>query len=436
MARVNEGLPPPIKPNRRQEMRFALRALEERNYRLLFWPQTLSLCGTWMQNTAQGWLIYRLSDSPGWLGTITFLTLFPIFFLSLWAGVVGDRHPRKWILWLVNAAAGIQAFALGYLTLTGHISVHLIALFATFLGILNSFEIPNRQAFVLDLVTREKLPSAVALNSTAFNIARLVGPLMAGVLIPWKGEGICFVLNSLTYLPILFSLFFLQVPGPSDHHRGIGLWVSLKGGVRYALASPELRPALLLVAFASFSGVWFPAFLPVFAESLATPGARLDEPMVLGILVASVAMGSLLGAYSVAKKTDGRQMGRRVVLGAFALTLGMPLFAMVHHLILAVPVLAGLGFSMVTLNVGTNTLVQTVTPDELRGRISSVYTVAFLGIGPVGALAAGFAAENVGISKVLIYSGLMGFLLILAPARGVFRSRAVSRPAQSPGTFE
>ena len=384
----------------RDGFRFALRALENRNYRLLFWPQGLSMSGTWMQHTAQGWLVYRLSNSPGWLGLITFLTLFPIFVFSLWAGAMGDRHPRRWILWTANLIAAVQAIALGILTLTGTISVPQIACFALVLGIVNAFEIPNRQAFVLDLVSRSKLTSAVALNSTAFNTARLAGPLLAGVLIPWKGEGICFVLNALTYLPVLIALPLLHLSPRKKQEHDHSLWQSLKYGLAYVCSSTDMKSVLLLLAWASLCGVWFPSFLPVFASDIYAGG-----PFTLGMMLASVAMGSLLGAYALAKRSNIHGLGTRTALGALAFSIGLVLLANLRILPLALLVLLFLGFSMVTLNVGTNTIIQTLAPDELRGRISSVYTVSLLGIGPVGALSAGCAAEWIGVPAVMSVGG-------------------------------
>lgn len=386
-------------------MRFALRALDNRNYRIFFWPQALSLCGTWMQHTAQGWLVYRLSNSPGWLGSITFLTLFPIFIFSLWAGVMGDRHPRRWILWTANAIAAVQAIVLGVLTLTGTISVQQIAAFALILGIVNAFEIPNRQAFVLDLVSRSKLPSAVALNSTAFNLARLAGPLLAGVLIPWKGEGICFLVNGLTYLPVLVALPLLRLAPKDEVRDGQNMWQSLKSGLAYVFSSTDMRSILLLLASTSLCGVWFPSYLPVFARDLHGGG-----PIILGMMLASVAAGSLLGAYALAKRSNIHGLGGRTALGALAFSVGLVLFANTPLLSAALIVLLSLGFCMVTLNVGTNTIVQTLAPDELRGRISSVYTVSLLGIGPLGALSAGFAAEMIGVPAVTSVGGIGCFL--------------------------
>jgi MFS family permease len=354
-----------------------------------------------MQHTAQGWLVYRLSGSTTWLGFITFLTLFPIFLLGLWAGAVGDRHPRKPIVWAVNAAAAIQAILLGTLALTGNLTLPLLAVLALSLGVLNAFEIPNRQAFVVDLVPANTLPSAMALNSSAFNLARLIGPLLGGLLISWKGEAVCFLLNALTYAPVLVGLAWTRPPTLIREARNGNLWRSLCEGLSHLSNRPHFRSALALVATTSFFGIWFPSFLPAIAKDTHGGG-----PFTLGLMLSSVGLGSLIGAFRLASLSDTMGLGRRAGLGAIGFSVGLVGFPHLSSLILSMAVLFGMGYAMVTVNVGVNTLTQTLAPMELRGRIASVYTVSLLGVGPVGALLAGALADWVGLPLVLTSGGL------------------------------
>jgi len=403
---------------------FAFRALRNRDYRLLFFPQTLSLCGFWMQHTAQAWLVYRLSDSPGWLGAITFCTLFPIFVFSLWAGVLGDKYSRRWILWVVNLGAMMQALVLAGLTLGGVVTIEWIACLALLQGILSAFEIPARQAIVLDIVSRDTLPSAIALNSSSFNIARLVGPLLAGFMIGFWGEGICFLINALTYPAALVALLLLKTNPSTQVEESGSHWDSLLVGLAYVRKSSDLKSLLLLMGGMSLFGIWFMTFMPVFARDVYQGG-----PDVLGQMIGAVAFGALLGAFLLGHRDHIFGLGKWITGGALGLSAGIVVFPNLDSYIPALVVLFLMGLAMVIHNVGITTMIQTLAPDRMRSRIASVSTFAFLGVGPIGALAAGLVAEKIGAPAMMTGAGV-GCLMVAVFLGGAVKSIQAKGPDQ------
>jgi len=396
------GLMRTRKKKLREDIRFALRAFESRNYRALFWPQAVATCGTWIQHTALGWLVYRLTGSPAWLGAITFLNLFPVFVLSLWAGVIGDRYPRQKILWLTNSGSVGLSVLLAYLLLTHELTVGRIAMLALLQGFLNAIEIPTRQAFFLDLVSHSNLQSAVALNSTTFNLTRLIGPMIAGFAIDLRDESLCFGFNAILRIPILMVIPFLFVDPPTlDRENNGSLWSDLKSGLRYVRGSSDLTALVRMIAGLSFLGVWFPSYLPAVAKDILGGG-----PRVLGCLYAAVGFGSFIGAYFLARSGSPEKTGPRVASASLVFSIGLVLFSRVGSMTPALLLLFLLGITLTTQNVGANTLIQLLSPDALRGRITSVYTVAMLGVGPVGVLLAGAMAEWIGVDSILGLSGI------------------------------
>ncbi len=386
----------------REDIRFALRAFESRNFRKLFWPQSIATCGNWMQHTALGWLVYRMTGSPAWLGAITFFSLFPIFILSLWAGVLGDRYPRQRILWMTHFGSVGISLLLAYLLITNELTIERIAFLAIAQGILNAVEIPTRQAFVLDLVSQSSLQSAVALNSTIFNLTRLVGPLVAGLLIDFKDESLCFGLNILLRFPILAVIPFLSfAPIPELREGKWNLWKDLKLGLRHVQGSKDLTALVQMIAGLSFLGVWFPTYLPAVAKDILDGG-----PLVLGYLYGAMGSGSLVGAYLLARSGSPQKTGSRVAIASLLFSSGLILFSRVASLVPALVLLFFLGLFLTTQNVGANSLVQLLSPDELRGRITSVYTVSMLGVGPVGVLLAGAVAEWLNVGATLTLAGV------------------------------
>lgn len=409
--------PMPPKKTLRDDLRFAFRAFESRNYRVLFWPQSISTCGAWMQHTALGWLVYRLTGSPAWLGAITFFTLFPIFVLSLWAGVFGDRYPRQRILWLTNFGSLCLSGVLAWLTFAGLVTPERMALIALCQGLLNAIEIPTRQAFVLDLVSHANLQSAVALNSSIFNLARLLGPMAAGFAIDFSGEALCFAVGALLRLPILSVIPFLSVDEHDSREEVRGnLWADLKMGLRYVRISRDLSALIQMIASLSLLGIWFPSFLPAVAKDVIGGG-----PMALGLLYGAAGAGSFVGAYLLARSDSPEKTGPRVARASIAFSAGLLLFSRMTTLGAALAVLFFLGLATVVQNVGANTLVQLLSPRAMRGRITSVYTVALLGVGPVGVLIAGAAAEGVGVPSTLAVAGCGCLIVSLFFARDVAR---------------
>jgi MFS family permease len=403
------------------------RALRHRDFRLLWAGQLVSLSGTWMQSVAQGWLVLRLSDSAFLLGLVGFCSYAPVLALSLLGGVAADRLPRRRALLVTQAAAMLQATALAVLALTGTIQVWHVAVLAALLGTVTAFDIPIRQALLQDLVGREDLANAIALNSTAFNTARLLGPAAAGFLIAAWGEAACFVLNALSFFAVLLGLAAMkappQAPGPA------GPWLAdLRAGLGYAAASAPVRTVLLLVAVSSAFGMSYSILMPAFARDVLGVGST-----GLGLLMGASGVGSLAGALALASRRRVSRP-RRVVAAAmtlFGLTLVAFSFSRSYGLSLAL--LAGVGASMIVQMATSNTFLQLTSPAEVRGRVVSLYTFCFVGMAPFGALLSGFLARALGVPAAV---GLGGAVCALAGVVYGSRLRAAERlrrAAAAPG---
>ncbi|WP_297528077.1 MFS transporter [Thiohalobacter sp.] len=391
------------------------RSLRHRNYRLYFLGQLVSLHGTWMQNLAQAWLVYRLTESSFMLGLVGFLSLAPVLLFGLLGGAVADHLPRRRLFVWAQALAALQALALGMLTLAGTIEVGHILLLATLLGLVHAIEIPARHALVAELVPRQDLPNAVALNSATFNLARSLGPVTAGWLVGLVGEGWVFVINAASFLFVIAALLRTDLADdrPAGLRRG-----GVLDGLRLAWRTDALRRPLLLVGAVALFANPYLVLMPVFAREVF--GGAAEQ---LGLLVGAAGLGALLGALRLARREGTDGLEGMIGLAGLSLGAALLLFSRTPVLVLALPVLALVGFSLTSLVAATNTFLQLHAPDALRGRVMSLFSVIFIGLSPLGNLLAGSIAEGLGVRLTAAVLGLV----VLAAAIG-FRRAMRARP--------
>ena len=388
--------------------------MQHRNYRLFFLGQLVSLIGTWMQSVAQAWLVYRLTGSAVLLGTVGFASQIPVFLLSPLGGVVADRRDRRRVLLATQAVAMVLALTLALLTLSGRIEVWQVLTLAALLGVTNGFDIPARQAFVVELVGRQDLVNAIALNSSMFNGARIVGPAVAGVLVAAVGEGWCFLANGVSYVAVLASLAALRLPprAAPAADRASPLAQILEGW-RFVTRTAPIRALLLLLGLVSLTGMPYAVLMPVMAEDVLHAGAS-----GLGLLMGSSGLGALAGALVLARRTSLRGLGTWVAWAALAFGAALIVFSFSRHFWLSVVLLLPVGFAMMLQMASSNTLIQSMVPDELRGRVMSAYSMMFMGMAPVGALLAGTLAETLGAPATIAIGGVICIVGAL-----IFRSR-------------
>ncbi|HSK18768.1 MAG TPA: MFS transporter [Longimicrobiales bacterium] len=392
-------MPPP--DDNRSRFALALRALRHRNFRLFTMGQSLSLIGTWMQQVAIGWLVYRLTGSAFLLGLVGFVAQGPGFVLAPFAGELADRYSRHRIVIITQMVMMVQALVLGTLVLTDHVTVGWILVLMGVLGAATGFDIPARQSFLIEMVgDREDLPNAIALNSSIFNAARLVGPAAAGFAIAAVGEGWVILLNGVSYIFVLAGLFAMRLK-PRPRHRGRGAVLRrVREGFRYAYGFQPIRAILGLVAFVSLVAVPFSILLPVVATDVLGGG-----PQTLGILMAAMGFGALSGALFLASRRTVVGLGRLIVISATLFGTSLVLFSFARTLTVALPLLVLAGFGMMTQMASSNTVLQTLVDDDKRGRVMSLYTMAFTGTAPLGSLLIGWVAARVGAPAAIGIGG-------------------------------
>jgi MFS family permease len=378
------------------------RSLRHRNYRLFFAGQLVSLIGTWMQSVAQSWLVYRLTGSTVLLGTVGFCGQIPVFLLAPLGGTVADRHNRQKIVIATQAASMILAAVLAGLTFTGWVRPWHIMVLASLLGLVNAFDIPARQSFVPELVAREDLPNAIALNSSMFNGARVMGPALAGMLVAAVGEAWCFLGNAVSYIAVIIGLLLITPP-PKQRAapKGSPLEHMLEG-FRFIAATVPIRLILTLLGVMSLVGTPYTVLMPVFAGEVLHGGAS-----TMGWLMSSTGVGALTGALLLARRKGFRGMGRLIGIAATAFGISLILFSLSRSVYLSMLLLFPVGFSMITQMASSNTMVQAMVPDHLRGRVMSVYSMMFMGMAPFGSLIAGSTARAIGAPGVVMMGGIV-----------------------------
>lgn len=384
-------------------LRVIWRALDHRNFALFFAGQGISLCGTWMQSLAQSWLVYRLTGSPFLLGLVGFVGQAPVLAFGLFGGLLADRWPRRRLMVTTQALSMLQAALLAGLTLSGRITVGWILALAALLGTINALDMPVRQSLVADLVPRSDLPSAIGLNSSAFNVARILGPSIAGIIVAAAGEGLCFLLNAASFLVVIACLLAIRIPARerTDLKSVLGPTSLLAEGLRYAWQTPHVRALLTLIAVLSLTAMPYAVVLPVYAGEILKTG-----PGGLGALMATTGVGALIGALQIARRGSIRGLG--TVIAKAAALFGLSLLALAASTSFWPSLLAiiGVGYGMVTSMAGTNTLLQSLVPDSLRGRVMSLYTIVFLGLAPFGSLLAGTVATHIGTPLTIALGGI------------------------------
>lgn len=384
-------------------VKLVLRALRHRNYRLFFIGQGTSLVGTWMQQVAVSWLVYRMTNSAFLLGVIGFATQISTCVMALFAGVLADKRNRRNILIATQTLSLLQALVLAMLVFAGNISFwHIIAL-SIFIGLVNGFDIPTRQAFVYELVDRkEDLPNAIALNSMIFNGARLAGPAIAGILIAAVGEGVCFLINAVSFLAVLAALMAIRLaPQKTVRHNGAVI-SGIRDGVVYAFGFMPIRAVLSLLALVSLVGVPYAVLMPVFARDILHGDSR-----TLGFLYGAVGVGALIGALFLASRKTVHGLGKIVVLAINIFGIGVIAFSLSRTLWFSLALMLMAGFGIMVQMASINTILQTVVDNDKRGRIMSLYTIAFIGMAAFGSLLAGSIAQTFSAPRTLQVSGLL-----------------------------
>jgi predicted MFS family arabinose efflux permease len=402
-------------PARRPIAMQAFASLGHRNYRLWFIGQAASLVGTWMQFTAQGFLVFQLTHSPAFLGYVGFASGAPVWLFTLFGGVISDRMPRRDLLLMTQAAMMLLAFILAALTFFGHVQPWHIVLLAFGLGIANAFDAPARQAFVVELVEREDLGNAIALNATMFNLAAAIGPAIAGVAYAVFGPGWCFTINGVSFIAVIAALLLMRLkPQPPQVRMG-GALDDLKDGLHYVISHSTIRLLIAVVVVTTIFGMSFAALLPAWAVNILGGDSATN-----GFLQSARGIGSLIGTLVVASLAQAKIKGKLLTLGSLTLPALLLVWSAMRWLPLSLLVLGGVGWgTMLVLNTA-NILVQLHVPDSLRGRVMGIYTLCFFGTFPVGALGIGTVAEVIGEPMTVALGALVALafaalLLVRAP---------------------
>jgi len=386
-----------------KNMSHAWRALRHRNFRLFFGGQSISLIGTWMTRIATGWLVYRLTGSALLLGTISFVGQIPTFLLAPFAGVWVDRLNRRHVLVWTQALSMVQSLLMAGLTLSGHITIEWILWLSAMQGIVNAFDMPGRQAFLMEMVEdRRDLGNAIAINSSMVNMARLIGPSLAGMLIAATNEGWCFLIDGISYIAVIVSLLMMQLHLPVIKRAATSMLHELKEGWTYVSEFLPVRTILLLFAIVSLMGMPFVVLMPIFARNVLHGG-----PHTLGFLMGAMGVGSLASALSLAARRSVIGLGRMIALSSTIFGIGLFGFGFSHYFWLSMALMLVAGYGMMQGMAASNTIIQTIVSEDKRGRVMSYYTMAFVGMAPFGSLMAGAMASKFGAPITVSVSGLI-----------------------------
>jgi len=410
--------------SRTKRFRHLFRALSSGNYRLFFFGQGISLVGTWIQGVAQAWLVYKMTNSVFLLGLVGFLGQIMVFVFGPIAGVIADRMNRHRVLVITQTAALLQAFALAFVVLTHTVQVWHIMVLSVLLGLINSFDMPVRQSFVVDMVEKkEDMGNAIALNSSLVNSARLIGPSIAGVLIAAFGEGICFFLNGVSYIAVIASLIMMKMTPRMVHTHKSHVFRDLKEGIHYVAHFPPIKYILLMLASISLIAAPYMVLMPVYARDIMKGG-----PQTLGWLMSSAGCGALLGALYLASRKNVVGLLRMIVTATLVFGFSLMALSFMSDLRLSCFFLLLTGFGMVTNMASSNTILQTIVDEDKRGRVMSLFTIAFLGMAPFGSLYAGSFAHVFGVRAAILLSGICCVLIAAVFYSRLAEIRAHIRP--------
>ena len=379
----------------------AWRALRHRNFRLFFGGQTISLVGTWMTRIATAWLVYRLTGSALLLGTISFAGQIPTFLLAPFAGVIVDRSNRRHVLIWTQTLAMVQSLALAALTLAHRITIAEILALSVFQGLINAFDMPGRQSFMVQMVEdRNDLSNAIAINSSMVNVARLVGPSLAGMVIAVSSEGWCFLIDGISYIAVIVSLLMMRVPVADLRRATTSMVEQMREGWTYVASFTPIRTILLLFALISLMGMPFMVLMPVFAGRVLHGGAH-----TLGFLMGAAGAGALVSAFSLVMRRSVRGLTKMIPIAALVFGGGLVLFGFSRWVWLSLFLMLFVGFGMLQGMTASNTIIQTLVPEDKRGRVMSYYTAAFMGMAPFGSLLAGALAHWIGAPRTVMFTG-------------------------------
>jgi MFS family permease len=376
------------------------RALRHRNFQLFFSGQLISLIGTWMQSVAQSWLVYRLTGSALLLGSVGFASQIPVFLFAPLGGIAADRYNRRQIVIGTQVSAMLLASVLAALTLTGKVQVWHVFVLASLLGVVNAFDIPGRQSFLVDMVGKDDLMNAIALNSSMFNGARVIGPAIAGILVAKIGEGWCFFANAVSYIAVIIGLLLMKVHRPARAAIASPLEHMMEG-FRFVNRTAPIRALLMLLGLVSLVGMPYVVLMPIFADKILHGGAR-----GLGILMGATGVGALLGALTLAFREGVKGLGRWVAMCCAGFGASLVVFSISNSFWISVILLLPVGYAMMLQMACSNTLIQVMVPDALRGRVMAVYSMMFMGMAPIGALLGGALADRLGAQVTVAIGGM------------------------------
>lgn len=396
-ANAEENAPKPT----RLDLSHTWRALRHRNFRLFFGGQSISLIGTWMTRIATAWLVYRLTKSALLLGTVSFAGQIPTFLLAPFAGVLVDRLNRRTVLIWTQTLAMLQSLALAALTLSHRITITEILILSAFQGFINAFDMPGRQAFMVQMVKdRTDLSNAIAINSSMVNLARLLGPSLAGIVIAATNEGWCFLIDGVSYIAVIFSLVMMRID-IADVKRSAGsMFEQLQEGWAYVSTFVPIRSILVLFALVSLMGMPYVVLMPIFAAQVLHGG-----PHTLGFLMGAAGVGALISALSLVVRKSVRGLLKMLPIAAGSFGAGLILFGMSHLFWVSLLLMVFVGFGMMQGLTASNTIIQTLVPEDKRGRVMSYYTMAFVGMAPFGSLLAGALAHWIGAPHTVMLTG-------------------------------
>jgi MFS family permease len=407
----------------RSRFRDMVRSLRHRNFQFFFSGQLISLIGTWMDTAAEALLVYRLTGSSLLLGTVAFAGQIPISLFATAGGFLADHFDRRKIIITTQTLSMFLAAALAFLTLTNRITVTEVIVLAASMGVVNAFDLPTRQAFLVEMVGREDLMNAIALNSSMFQGARVIGPVVAGIIVYKIGEGWCFFSNSVSYIAVIIGLLLMRMgPRPRPKVAHASPLEHMTEGFRFARNTAPIRALLMLVALVALVGMPYSVLMPVFAVKILHGTAR-----TYGMLMGATGIGALLGALTLASRRGVSGLGRLVAIACGGFGTGLILFSLSRWYWLSLCVLAPMGFSMMTQMASSNTLIQVMVPDRLRGRVMAVYSMMFMGMAPFGSLLYGALAEHIGAPHTLMIGGCIAIVGAILFARNLPKIRVEAR---------